>query len=115
MAIKALSAALIVLTVILSLRHGLGMLRSSPEEKAMAEELRIGRPTQLILAWLVLAAGVLILFPATFVTGNLLGATLILVVTALQLRVRNLRGALIEIPFLLLPFFMIYLQHPLKR
>ncbi len=115
MAIKALSAALIFLTLILSLRHGLGMLRSSPGEKALAEKLKLSRPGQLTLAWLVLASGVLILFPTTFVAGNLLGAALILIVAVLQLRVRNLKSALIEIPFLLLPFLMIYLHHPLKR
>jgi hypothetical protein len=115
MAIKVLSAALILLTVILSLKHGLGMLRSAPEEKALAEELRLNRPLQLVFAWLILASAVLILFPATFVAGNLLGATLILIVTVLQLRVGNLRAALIEMPFLLLPFLMIYLQHPLRR
>ncbi|WP_158790341.1 hypothetical protein [Granulicella sp. L60] len=115
MAIKVLSAALICLTVILSLKHGLGMLRSSSEERALAEDLRLSRTAQLALAWLILGSAVLILFPATFVAGNLLGATLILVVTVLQLRVRDIRGALIEIPFLLLPFLMIYLQHPLRR
>jgi predicted membrane-bound spermidine synthase len=115
MASNILSAALILLTLILSVKHGLGMLRSTPEETALAEELKLSRPGQLTLAWLVLVAGVLILFPATFFVGNLLGATIILIVTILQLRVRNLKGALVEIPFLLLPFLMIYLRHPLRR
>jgi hypothetical protein len=115
MAIKALSAALIVLTLILSLRHGVGMLRSSPEQKALVEKLKLSRPGQIALAWLVLTSGVLILFPSTFVAGNLLGATLILIVAVLQLRVRDIRGALAEIPFLLLPLLMIYLRHPLRK
>ncbi len=115
MALRVLSAALILLTLILSVRHGWGMLRSSLQARAMAEELRLRRTGQIVLGFLVLVSGVLVVFPATFFAGNLLGASLILIVTILQLRVRNLKGALIEIPFFLLPFLMIYLHHPLRR
>jgi hypothetical protein len=115
MAIKALSAALITLTLILAFRHGVGMLRSSPDEKALAEKLKLSRPGQLAIAWLVLTSGVLILFPSTFVAGNLLGATLILIVAVLQLRVGDIKRAFVEVPFLPLPLLMIYLHHPLRK
>lgn len=115
MAIKALSSALILLTSVLSVRHAWGILRSSPEAKEMAKEWNLGRTGQLVLAVLILVSGVLILFPSTFVAGNLLGAVLILFVTGLQLRGRNLKAAAIEIPFFLLPLVMIYLGHPLRR
>jgi hypothetical protein len=114
MALRVLSAALILLTLTLSVRHGWGMLTSSPQARAMAEDLRLGRTGQMVLGFLVLVSGVLVVFPATFVASNLLGASLILLVTMLQLGVRNLKGALIEIPFFLLPFLMIYLRHPLR-
>jgi hypothetical protein len=115
MVLRVLSAALILITLILSVRHGWGLLSSSAQARAMAEELRLGRTGQIVLGSLVLVSGVLLVPPATFVVGNLLGASLILLVTILQLRVRNFKGALIEIPFFLLPFLMIYLCHPLRR
>ena len=114
MALRILSAALNVLTLILSVTHGWGMLSSSPQARAMAGELRLGRTGQIVLGFLGVVSGVLIIFPTRFVAGSLLGASLILIVTILQFRVRNLKGALIEIPFFLLPFLMIYL-HPLRR
>jgi hypothetical protein len=59
----------------------------------MAEELQLGRTGQIVLGFLGVVSGVLIIFPTRFVAGSLLGASLILIVTMLQLRVRNLAGA----------------------
>jgi hypothetical protein len=47
----------------------------------------------MLLGFLVLVSGVLVVFPARFVAGNLLGASLILIVMILQLRGGNLKAA----------------------
>lgn len=60
-------------------------------------------------------SAVLILFPKTFVWGNFLMAAGILMIICFQLLDKNLKGVAVEIPFLLLNFIIIYLQHPLKN
>jgi hypothetical protein len=62
-----------------------------------------------------LVSAVLILFPRTFVTGNFLMAAAILLILCLQLSLKDLRGAAIELPFLLMNLIAIYLQHPLAK
>jgi len=55
----------------------------------------------------------LLVFPPTFLWGNLLNAATVLLLLGLALNVGNLRLAALEIPFLLLP--LIWLKHPLAR
>ena len=62
-----------------------------------------------------LAVSVLVLFPATFFLGNLINALTIVLIMALSLNTGNVRTALIEIPFLLMPLVLIWLGHPLKK
>ena len=62
-----------------------------------------------------LVTGVLLLFPQTFLLSNVMNGCGIFYIAAVQAQNRNLRGTLVEIPFLLLPLVMIYLGHPFKR
>jgi hypothetical protein len=55
------------------------------------------------------------LFPQTFFAGNLLGAAVILLIVALALNAGNIKMALIEVPFFLMPLILIWLGHPLKK
>ncbi|HLU51598.1 MAG TPA: hypothetical protein VKZ42_05490, partial [Flavobacteriaceae bacterium] len=63
---------------------------------------------------ILLAASVMILFPKTFVWGNIIMAAGILLIICLQLFHKDFKGAALELPFLLLNLLIIYLQHPLK-
>ena len=86
-----------------------------PEAVNMLTELGIGEFAGKVMSVLTLAVGLLILFPQTFFAGNLLNAALILLIMALSLNAGNLKIALIEIPFLLMPLVLIWLGHPLKK
>jgi len=112
-----LSSILILVTVFLNVKHGWSGLtnRVSPEESKMFADLGINRTMGIILAILTIAAAVLILFPQTFFVGNFLNAAIILFILILALKTENIKLALIEIPFLLMPLVMIYLGHPLKK
>ncbi|HEY0177970.1 MAG TPA: hypothetical protein VGC08_16425, partial [Pedobacter sp.] len=63
-------------------------------------------------AVLSILSGLLVLFPQTFVPGNLINAGLILFLMVMFLNVREIKPALIEIPFLLIPLVLVYLKHP---
>ena len=113
---KVISGILILITVFLNVKHSWGGLTNNvtPEESKMFADLGINRTVGIIIAVFTLIAAVLILFPQTFFTGNLLNAAIILSILALSLKTGNIKLALIEIPFLLMPLVMIYLGHPSK-
>ena len=112
---KIISGALILITVFLSFKHGWEGLTMKPEAVNMLTELGIGGFAGKVVSVLTLVGGVLILFPQTFFAGNLLNASLILLIMALSLKTGNVKTALIEIPFLLMPLVLIWLGHPLKK
>ena len=47
--------------------------------------------------------------------GNFLMGAGILLIICFQISERDFKGAIIELPFLLLNLLIIYLQHPLKN
>ncbi|WP_083325874.1 hypothetical protein [Hymenobacter coccineus] len=67
------------------------------------------------LSWLNLPVAGLLLFPATFLAGNLLNAAGILLIMGYALQTGNLRTAALEIPFPLLPLGLLWLRHPLAK
>ena len=112
---KIMSGVLILITAFLSFKHGWDGLTMKPEAVNMLTELGIGELGGKVMSVFTIAVGLLILFPQTFFAGNLLNAALILLIMALSLKTGNLKTALIEIPFLLMPLVMIWLGHPFKK
>lgn len=114
---KVVSGILILITVYLNIKHGWSglMNKMSPEEAKMFASLGLETAMIKAISILSLAIAVMILFPQTFFAGNLANAAVILLIMALALKAGNLRTALIEIPFLLIPLVMIYLGHPFKK
>ena len=55
------------------------------------------------------------LIPKTFFLGNVLNAFTLIFIMCLALRVGNLKIALIEIPFLIIPLLLIWLKYPFKN
>jgi hypothetical protein len=112
---KIISGILILVTAFFSFKHGYAAVTMKPQENDMMAQLSMSRPLVMVLGILTLSVGVLVLFPATFVVANIINAALLLLILILQLRAGNMKGALIEIPFLLMPLVMIWLGHPLKK
>jgi hypothetical protein len=56
-----------------------------------------------------------VIFPPTFFAANIISATVILYLAAVQSKAHNLRGALVELPFVLLPLLVLYLGYPFKH
>jgi hypothetical protein len=114
---KILSALLILITSVLSLKHGWdGLhLESNPDAARMAAELGFGKTSITIMSIVGMAAGIAILFPQTFYAATFINAGTIFLIMILSLRVGNFKTALIEIPFLAIPLLLIYWGHPLKK
>ena len=113
---KIISGLLILLTAYLQFKHawaGLTM-NMKPEETNMMKDLGITRSFLFIISILSIGVGIMVFFPQTFFAANLINAAMILLIMALSLKAGNLKTALIEIPFLLMPLVMIWLGHPFR-
>ena len=111
---KVLSGIFILITVILNIRHGWAGLTMKPDTVSMMAQMGIGKQLGIVVSVLTLAGAGLVLFPQTFFIGNVLNAGIILLIMCLALHAGNVKTALMEIPFLLMPLIMIWLKHPFQ-
>ena len=91
------------------------MLAGKPEMMEMFGKWGFNKTALAINGAITMIAALLILFPKTFVWGNFLMAAGILLIICLHLLDKDLKGVLIEVPFLFLNLAIIYLQYPLKN
>lgn len=115
MLIKIINAGLILFAVFMGFKQGWNMLTTKPEMLELFGKWNFVKNFIIINGAVTILSAILILFPKTFVWGNFLMALGILLIICLQLQIKDLRGAAIEVPFLLLNLIIIYLQHPLKN
>nr|WP_295867409.1 DoxX family protein [uncultured Chitinophaga sp.] len=115
MVLKIINAILILVAVFMGFKQGYAMFSGKPEMLDMFGKWGIGKTGVMINGMVTILAAVLILFPKTFVWGNFLMALGILLIICFHLLDKDLKGVLIELPFLLLNLVIIYLQHPLKN
>lgn len=115
---KIISIILILVTLFFSIRHGwagINIALKPGNEPNLLTDLGLNNTFVFIFSALTLVSAILVLFPQTFFIANLLNAMCILLIMALALKAGQLKTALIEIPFLLLPLVLIWLGHPLKK
>ena len=115
MLLKIINTTLILCAVFMGFKQGWAMFSGKPEMLEMFAKWNFSKQVVMINGILTMVASVLILFPKTFVWGNFLMAAGILMILCLQLLNKDLKGAAVELPFLLLNLLIIYLQHPLKN
>jgi hypothetical protein len=113
--IRILSAVLILFSLYMGFKHGLAMALAKPEMIEMFGKWNISKTGIQVLGVIGLLATVMIIFPQTFVWGNLITSAMILFIMAQFLAQKDLKGFLIELPFFLLPLLLIFLQHPLAK
>lgn len=115
MIVKIINTILTFSAVFMGIKHGWNMLTAKPEMLEMFGKWNFSKNAIIINGAITLMASALILFPKTFVWGNFLMAAGILLIICLQLLNNDLKGVMIEVPFLLLNLVIIYFQHPLKN
>lgn len=110
-------SGLLLTSIYFSFRHGWAGLTQNfkPSEAQLLADLGMGKPMMYVVSVASLATVLLLVFPPTFLWGNLLNAATVLLMMGLALNVGNLRLAALEILFLLLPLALIWLKHPLTR
>jgi hypothetical protein len=115
MILKILNAALILFAVFMGIKQGWAMLNGKPEMLDMFTKWNIGKTGVMLFGAVTLLSALLILYPGTFLWGNFLMAATILLIICFHLLNKNLKGAAIELPFLLINLVIVYLQHPLAK
>ncbi|HVI45831.1 MAG TPA: DoxX family protein [Chitinophaga sp.] len=115
MLIRILSTVLILFALYMGIKQGWAMLYGKPQMLEMFGKWNIGKTGTAVLGVFTILGAVLVLFPKTFLWGNFITAAGILFIIALHLKDQDLKGVAIELPFFLLSWLIIYLQHPLTR
>jgi hypothetical protein len=112
-----ISLVLLIVSVGLSFSHGWGSLnyKKNPESFKMMSELGLAEWAMPVFGVFAMAVGLLMGIPRTFFIGNLLNAVSIVFIMAMALRVGNIKIALIEIPFLLIPLLLIWFKYPFTK
>ncbi|MDP9959608.1 DoxX family protein [Chryseobacterium lathyri] len=115
MILKIINSAFILIAVFMGLKQGYSMFSGKPEMVEMFSKWNFNKTGLAITGAVTMLSALLILFPKTFVWGNFLMAAGILLIICFHLLDKDLKGVLIELPFLLLNLVIIYLQYPLKN
>lgn len=112
-----LSLVLLLLSVFLAFKHGWDTLnyKKHPDSLKMMSDLGISETMVPVFGVLTLLIGVLLLIPKTFFIGNALNAISIVIIMALAMRAGNFKMVIMEIPFLIMPFVMIWLKYPFVK
>lgn len=115
MIVKVLNSILILGAVYMGFKQGFAMFSGKAEMMEMFSKWGFSKTTLMINGAVTILAALMIVFPKTFVWGNFLMAAGILMILCLQLLNKDLKGAAVELPFLLLNLVIIYLQHPMNK
>jgi hypothetical protein len=112
---RIISGVLVLLAFVMGLRHGVDLIRSTPTKVQETLHISLNQPTIVIVGVLTCVGAILILFPQTFFAANFISAAVVLYLAAVQGKAHNLRGAVVELPFVLLPLLVLYLGYPFKH
>src|SRR5689334_6540794 len=115
MIIKVINSVLMLFAAYMGFKHGWGGVAGKPEVLEMFSKWNIGKSGVMTIGVFTILSAVLMLIPKTFLWGNFLMAAGVLLMICLHLQDKDLKGAAIEIPFLLLSLVIIYLQHPFAK
>ncbi|ATL48924.1 hypothetical protein COR50_18100 [Chitinophaga caeni] len=112
---RIVAIILLLVSAFLSVKHGWDAFRpANVEQSKMIADLGISSSVLPYFGVFSIIIGLMLFFPQTFFTGNLLQAITIVLIMALALRGGHYKIALIEIPFLLMPLLLIWLKYPFK-
>lgn len=115
MFVKIINSIFIIGAVLMGIKQGWAMLSVKPEMVEMFNKWNINKIGVMIIGSITIISALLIAFPKSFVYGNFLMASTILFIICLHLSSKDIKGVLIELPFLLLNLIIIYLKHPLAK
>jgi DoxX-like protein len=115
MLIKIINSLLILFAVYMGFKQGWAMINLKPDMLEMFGKWNFSKEAVRIFGAVTVLSALLILFPYTFIWGNFLMAATILLLICLDLSDKDIKSAVIELPFFLLNLLIMYLQYPLTK
>jgi hypothetical protein len=115
MILKIIHSGLFLFVVFMGIKQGFSIISNSPEMMKMFKDFHFNNTEILIFGIITLVSGILIFHPKTFLAGNFLMAGTILLLIFLQLQNQNIKGAIIELPFLLMNLILVYWEYPFQN
>ena len=115
MILKIINAALILVAAYMGIKQGWAMASGKQVMLDFFSKWNIDKQSVMMLGIITLLSVPLIVMPKTFVWGNFLMAASILFIICLELYHHDWKGAMVELPFLLLNLVIICLRHPLDK
>lgn len=115
MIVKILSGVLMLVAVFMGLMQGYAMIAAKPEMVSMFGKWNFSKTSLLVNGLVTAGSALLILHPRTFLWGNFLMVAGILLIICFHLQDKDLKGVVIELPFLLINLALLYLHHPFKK
>ncbi|MCY0976378.1 DoxX family protein [Chryseobacterium wangxinyae] len=114
MIVRIINSILILVAICMGMKQGYAMISGKPEMTEMFGKWGFTKIGLIANGAITIISAIMIIFPKTFVWGNFLMAAGILLIICFHLLDRDLKGVLVELPFLLINLIIIYLQHPFK-
>lgn len=115
MILKIIHSGLLLFVVFMGIKQGYSMISGSPEIVKMLEDLNFNNTEILLFGIVTLISSFLIFHPKTFFMGNLIIGVTIGLLIFLQIQNQNIKGAVIEIPFLLMNIVLVYWKYPFSK
>ncbi|TCC98135.1 hypothetical protein EZ449_21695 [Pedobacter frigidisoli] len=116
MVIKIISGIIVLFSAFMGIRQGIKGLNVKPGDTGpfvrLQEKLMFTDSTLKTFAALTILGGVLLLLPQTFLFANILNITLFLFLIIRWFMIGDFKAGLSELPFLLIPVLLIFLEHP---
>jgi hypothetical protein len=116
MVIKIISGILILISAFMGTRAGWQGLHIQPGDSGpfvqIKEKLHFSERALKVLAVLTITGAILLLLPQTFLFANILNISLFLFLIIRWLMIGDVKAALSEVPFLLIPVLLIVFKHP---
>ena len=116
MVIKIISGILILISAFMGARVGWKGLNIKPGDTGpfvhIKEKLKLGESSLKVLAVLTITGGILLLVPQTFLAANILNICLFLFLIIRWLMIGDVKSALSEVPFLIIPVLLIFMKYP---
>ncbi|WP_316635406.1 hypothetical protein [uncultured Flavobacterium sp.] len=115
MFLKIIHAGLFLFVVFMGIKQGYAIISGETEMIRMFEDFNFNKTQILVFGIITLISGFLIFHPKTFLAGNFIMATTILLLMVLQIQNQNLKGAIVEMPFLLMNIVLVYWKYPFSK
>jgi hypothetical protein len=113
--VKIINAILILFALYMGIKQGWAMLSGKPQMVELFSKWNLEKTAMMVMGIVTISGAVLVLIPKTFLLGNFITASAILFIICLHLHHRDLKSVAIELPFFLMSWLIIYLQHPLRE